>query len=191
MRDGQGGVNSAATTLTLAPSAGPFLVTYPNTAVSVKSESAQTITWAVAGTDVAPVNTANVRISMSIDGGLTYPILLASSVPNNGSRAVIMPQVGTTQARVKVEALNNVFFDVSNSNFTVSLVADLNGDGVLTCADLAIARAALGTSVGQPGFVPAADINGDGTIDSRDVAYVAERMPSRSCPVTPAATAKR
>jgi trimeric autotransporter adhesin len=188
-RDGKGGVNSGTTTLTLEPTAGPFLVTYPNTALSVKSESSQTITWSVANTNVAPVNTANVRISMSIDGGLTYPILLAAAVPNTGSRSVIMPQVATTQARVKVEAVGNVFFDVSNSNFTVTLVADLNGDNTLTCADLAIAQAALGTSVGQPGFVAAADINGDGTVDPRDVAYVAERMPSRSC-AAPVARAK-
>ena len=187
-RDSKGGVNSGTTTLTLEPTAGPFLVTYPNTALSVKSESPQTITWSVANTNVAPVNTANVRISMSLDGGLTYPILLAAAVPNTGSRSVIMPQVATTQARVKVEAVDNVFFDVSNSNFTVTLVADLNGDNTLTCADLAIAQAALGTSVGQPGFVPAADINGNGTVDIRDVAYVAERMPTRSCAPAPVAS---
>ncbi len=180
-RDGKGGVNSATTALTLEPTAGPFLVTYPNTPVTVRSESAQTITWSVANTNAAPVNTANVRISMSADGGLTYPILLAAAVPNTGSRNVIMPRVGTTQGRIKVEAVNNVFFDVSNSNFTVTLVADLNNDGVLSCADLAIVQAALGTSVGQPGFVPAADINNSGTIDPRDVAYVAERLPTRFC----------
>ncbi len=181
VRDGRGGVNSAATSLTLAPTAGPFLVTYPNSAVSVRSESVQDITWAVANTNLAPVNTANVRISMSTNGGLTYPIVLAASVPNTGSRTVVMPRVGTTQARVKVEAIDNVFFDVSNSNFTVIQVADLNGDGALSCADLAIVQGALGTSAGQPGFVAAADINGNGIVDARDVTYVAERLPTRSC----------
>jgi len=121
-RDSRGGVNSADSVMTLDPGAGPFLVSYPNSAVSVESESVQTVTWSVANTNVAPVSAANVRISMSIDGGLTYPIVLAAAVPNSGSRAVIMPQLATALARVKVEAINNVFFDVSNSNFTVTLV---------------------------------------------------------------------
>ena len=72
-------MNSATTKLTLAPGAGPFLVTSPNTAVSVDSGSTQTVTWSVANTNVAPVNTANVHITLSTDGGLTYPILLAAS----------------------------------------------------------------------------------------------------------------
>ena len=181
-RDGRGGVNSSDTVLTLAPGAGPFLVTYPNTAVELKSESLQTITWNVANTDVAPVSAANVRISMSTDGGLTYPILLAASVPNTGSRQVIMPQVGTTQGRIRVEAVGNVFFDVSNANFTLDLVSDINLDGVINCTDWNIVRGALGTSVGQPGFVPRADVNNSGTIDDRDVSYVASRLPTRSCP---------
>lgn len=121
-RDSRGGVNSADSVMTLDPGAGPFLVSYPNSAVSVESESVQTVTWSVANTNVAPVSAANVRISMSTDGGLTYPIVLAAAVPNSGSRAVIMPQLATALARVKVEAINNVFFDVSNSNFTVTLV---------------------------------------------------------------------
>jgi hypothetical protein len=181
-RDGRGGVNSADTVLTLAPGAGPFLVTYPNTSVTLRSESLQTITWNVANTDAAPVSAANVRISMSTDGGLTYPILLAASVPNTGSRQIIMPQVGTTQGRIRVEAVGNVFFDVSNANFTLDLVSDINLDGVINCADWNIVRGALGTSVGQPGFVPRADVNNSGTIDDRDVSYVASRLPTRSCP---------
>jgi hypothetical protein len=80
--------------------------------------------------------------------------------------------------------VDNVFFDVSNANFTVDLVPDINLDGVINCTDWNIVRAALGTSVGQPGFVPRADVNGSGTIDDRDVSYVASRLPTRSCPVS-------
>ena len=49
-RDGRGGVNSADTTLLLATGTGPFLVTSPNTAVTYKGGSSQTVTWNVAGT---------------------------------------------------------------------------------------------------------------------------------------------
>jgi hypothetical protein len=121
---GGGGVNTATTTLTLATGAGPFLVTSPNTAVTYDGSSSQTVTWAVANTDIAPVGTTDVKISLSIDGGFTYPYTLAASTPNNGSALVTIPNVGTTQARVKVEAIGNVFFDVSNANFTIRAIPE-------------------------------------------------------------------
>jgi hypothetical protein len=118
-RDGHGGVGSAATKLVLATGAGPFLVTAPNSALSVAGGAGMTVTWNVANTSAAPVSTANVKISLSTDGGLTYPHVLAASTPNTGSKAVTLPTVSSTAARVKVEAVGNIFFDVSNANFTI------------------------------------------------------------------------
>lgn len=122
-RDGDGGVNSADTTLQLAPGTGPFLVTSPNTAVTYNAGSTQTVTWDTAGTNAAPIGTTDVKISLSTDGGLTYPIVLAASTPNDGSQAVTLPVVGTTTARVKIEAVGNIFFDVSNADFTIRVLA--------------------------------------------------------------------
>jgi len=119
-RDGHGGVGSAATALVLAPGAGPFLVTAPNAAVSVARGSQMNVTWNVANTAAAPVSTANVKISLSTDGGQSFPYVLAANTPNNGSKAVTLPAVSTTAARIKVEAVGNVFFDVSNANFTIN-----------------------------------------------------------------------
>jgi len=119
-RDGHGGVGSAATALVLATGAGPFLVTAPNTAVTVASGSQMNVSWNVANTAAAPVSTANVKISLSTDGGQTFPYVLAASTPNNGSKSVTLPAVSTNAARVKVEAIGNIFFDVSNANFTIN-----------------------------------------------------------------------
>ena len=119
-RDGRGGDNYAETTVLLANNAGPFRVTSPNTAVSLPGSSTQTVTWDVAGTDVAPVNAANVKISLSVDSGHTYPYVLAGSTPNTGSASVVLPMVGTTHARIKIEAVDNVFFDVSNADFAIT-----------------------------------------------------------------------
>lgn len=174
-RDGRGGVNSANTQLILAANAGPFLVTSPNTAVTLDSGK-QTVTWAVANTNVAPVNTANVKISLSTDSGLTFPTVLAASVPNSGSALVTLPAVATSKARVKVEALDNVFFDVSNADFTIKVAGDLNGDNVANCADVAIVRASMGKRTGQPGFDARADVDKNGVVDVRDLAYVTQRL---------------
>ena len=73
----------------------------------------------VANTAAAPIATANVKISLSTDGGSTFPILLAPSAPNTGAASVLVPNVSTTQARVKVEAVGNVYFDISNANFAI------------------------------------------------------------------------
>ena len=59
------------------------------------------------------------RISLSLDGGHTYPYELAASTPNDGSETVLLPNAGTVHARVKVEAVGNVFFDVSNDDFVI------------------------------------------------------------------------
>lgn len=175
-RDGQGGINSATTQLVLAPGAGPFIVTSPNTAVTLDGASTQNVTWNVANTNVAPVSTANVKITLSADGGATWPYLLAANAANSGSQSVLMPNLATTQARVRVEAVGNVFFDVSNTNFTIRLTGDANADGAVNCADIAVVRAAFGKRTGQPGFNPAADFNNDGVIDIRDLSYVSQRL---------------
>ena len=130
-RDNKGGTNSADTTLLLAPTAGPFRVTSPNSSgISWTAGSTRTVTWDVANTDLPPVSTANVKISLSVDGGHTYPLVLAASTPNDGTESVIVPNVATTQARVKIEAVGNIFFDVSNADFTVTLPGVIGLDSV-------------------------------------------------------------
>jgi hypothetical protein len=121
-RDGKGGVNSADTVVTIAAAAGPFRVTSANSAVSYPGTAAQTVTWDVANTDTAlgASNVSNVKISLSTDGGHTYPTVLAASTPNDGSESVTIPNVATTHGRIKVEALGNVFFDVNNADFTIA-----------------------------------------------------------------------
>ncbi|WUR14957.1 M12 family metallo-peptidase [[Empedobacter] haloabium] len=174
VRDGQGGVGSASTRLTLAPDAGPFRVTSHNAAATVNAGSTQTVTWSVANTNAAPVNTQNVRITLSLDGGKTFPHVLAESTPNSGSTAVTLPAVASKTARIKVAAVGNVFFDVSNANFTIRLAGDVNGDGTADCADLTIVRGALGKRSGQPGYDARADVNGDGVVDIRDLSGVSQ-----------------
>jgi len=116
-RAAAGGYGSDDMLITVA-AAGPFVVTSPNTAVTWSGN--QTVTWNVAGTNAAPVNTANVMISLSTDGGNTFGTLLTASTPNDGSEIVSLPNLSTSTARIKVEAVSNIYFDISNTNFTIS-----------------------------------------------------------------------
>ncbi len=115
-----GGVGHDDTTLTLAKSAGPFRVTSQSTATSIDAGTQIPVTWSVANTNVAPVSAANVRITMSTDGGLTFGRLVHPSTPNDGSQVVRLPNANTAQARIKVQAVGNVFFDVSHANFPLA-----------------------------------------------------------------------
>jgi hypothetical protein len=107
--------------ITVTADAGPFLVTQPNTSVSWAAGSNQTVTWSVANTTAAPVNCSAVDILLSVDGGFTYPYTLVTATPNDGSEQVLIPvDAATTNARIMVRANNNVFYDISNANFTIS-----------------------------------------------------------------------
>jgi hypothetical protein len=107
-------------TVTVNSASGPFAVTAPNTAVSWAGNSTQAITWSVASTTAAPVSCANVKITLSTDGGQTFPTVLAESTPNDGTESLTIPNTPTTTARIKVEAVGNIFFDISNTNFTIT-----------------------------------------------------------------------
>ncbi|MBL0145024.1 MAG: propanediol utilization protein [Chitinophagaceae bacterium] len=105
--------------VTVSNTSGPFAVTVPNTAVSWADGSAQTITWSVNNTTAAPVSCANVNILLSTDGGVTFTTILAAATPNDGSETIIIPSSISSTCRVKVESVGNIFFDISNANFSI------------------------------------------------------------------------
>ena len=119
-RVGGSGHNSDDVIVTVNATAGPFSVSAPNTAVSYVGGSSQTVTWVVGGTTANNVNCANVDVLLSTDGGLTFPTTLLAATPNDGTQAVIIPNTPGTTNRIMVKGTNHIFFDVSNTNFTIT-----------------------------------------------------------------------
>jgi hypothetical protein len=135
-RSGGGGINDDDMVVNVVNTGAAFVVTSPNTAVTFPGVSTPTFTWNVAGTTANGINTPNVNILLSTDGGSSFPTVLASGVPNDGSQDVVMPGVNMDSARIKIEGDGNIFFDVSDINFTIGTGATFvcsdfeNFDGV-------------------------------------------------------------
>lgn len=120
--EANGGCNDHADiTVTTSTSAGPFVVTYPNTTgISWPGTSTQTVTWDVANTNLAPISCTNVDVMLSIDGGTTFTVL-ANDVPNDGSQTITVPNTPTTNALIMVMSQAGTFFDVSNRKFAITM----------------------------------------------------------------------
>ncbi len=114
-----GGVNTDDMRISVVDTGSAFSVSAPNTAVTWDGLSQQIVSWNVANTTAGPINAAFVDIFMSSDGGLTYPHLVAQRVANNGQASIFVPNIGTSQARIMVRGNNNIFFDISDVDFTV------------------------------------------------------------------------
>lgn len=117
---GGGGVNTDDMIINVVDTGAAFAVTSPNNPVSWTALSQQKVMWDVAGTTSNGINTSKVSIHLSTDGGLTYPHTLLASTSNDGSATVTLPNLQTTQARIRIQGEDNIFFDISDNNFIVS-----------------------------------------------------------------------
>ncbi|MES2728130.1 MAG: zinc-dependent metalloprotease family protein [Bacteroidota bacterium] len=112
-----GQTNQGNMTVTIG-NVGPFAVTSPNTSSTWYVGESKTVTWDVLSTNTATY-ALNVNILLSTDGGLTYPIILLANTLNDGTQAITVPNNIGTRNRIKVEAVGNIFFDISNADFEI------------------------------------------------------------------------
>lgn len=151
-RDNQlpvGGYSYEEATIGVDPSAGPFLVTYPNNTELFSGNQDITVTWDVANTDNANVNALNVEISLSTDGGENFTTLLAST-PNDGSQVITLPNTPSDSCRIKVQPVGNIFFDISDVDFEIvdAAVSDFKmivQDTSISVYQKDVAKYAIGT----------------------------------------------
>lgn len=114
-------------TVTFDAANGPFAVTSQAAdGVSYTQNSTQTVTWNVAGTTAAPFNSPNVNILLSTDGGLTFPTVLASNTPNDGTQTVTIPDVAAPFCRIMVQSVGNIFYALNTKAFAIGYTVTNN-----------------------------------------------------------------
>ncbi|NLH47116.1 MAG: hypothetical protein GX444_00785 [Myxococcales bacterium] len=125
------------------PNSGPFVsVTAPAVAANYPGGGGTAnITW---NYGVCPVGGSNgvagVDIKASLDGGATYPVLIATDAPDSGSYAWTLPAINESRLRIKVEAKKSDGSisgnDAMDGNFTVympvSIDVTVGTDGKVT-----------------------------------------------------------
>ena len=103
-------------------SVGEFRVNAPAANLDLQPNDKFDIKWTI-GNTLTPqdsIMTGSVNIYLSIDGGMSFPIILATNVPNNGEYQATAPNYFATNARVKVKAVGNIYFDVSKVGFRIN-----------------------------------------------------------------------
>jgi len=132
------------TTVNFVAEAGPFTVTYPSsTGISWNAFTDQTVTWDVANTNLEPIACEFVDVFLSVNGGASYPILVAENVPNNGELEIQVPNYTTTSARIMVMNAAGTFFDISNNSFTINGIVD----GFYLQADESVQNVCVGDDI--------------------------------------------
>ncbi len=118
---GTGGLDWKEVRLSSVESAGPFSVLQPLTGAIWSAGSFQRVEWNPANTTEAPVSCQQVHIILSTNGGQTWTDTLAKNQPNTGNCDVWVPVKTIANARIRVQAANNVFYQVNPGNFSVRL----------------------------------------------------------------------
>lgn len=101
--------------------AGPFLIEYPSRIENLVVGQEIEVIWDVANTNNEKVNCQNVNILLSSDGGFNYDKALALNTENDGTERIIVPNLPGSDIRFKIEAADNIFFDISNLNSVITV----------------------------------------------------------------------
>ncbi len=121
VRDQKGGIADDDVKLTVIKTSSPFKITSHTVTESLSAGASTNVLWDVAGTSSSPISCSQVDISLSIDGGNSFPTTLTSATNNDGSEVVIVPSSTSTNSstRLKVACHDNIFFDISDINLSV------------------------------------------------------------------------
>lgn len=147
---------------------GPFQVTTQNTALlSYNKAEVITVSWDVNNTTALPGST-NVNILLSTDGGVTYPIALATNVPNDGTEDVALPNSAHEQCRVMIEPTANQYFAINGQDFAIGY--DVTTGTVCTTYNFNI-NTTLGANAAAFELFGSQNVSDSGTITDVNVQF--------------------
>ena len=165
----------------------PFRVTHPNALALFGTGCTEEVTWDVGGGAIADF----VDVAISSDGGFTYGPPLAAGVPNDGAQEVVLPCAGNAVGRIRVAAADNIFFDISNTDFIVAsnvpeVVAGAAGGEVDAACQLEVTFEA---TVTDDCAVAAGDVEVEaaivaGSADLSNLTFATQQVDGRTVEVT-------
>ncbi|MEW4562723.1 reprolysin-like metallopeptidase [Bremerella sp. JC770] len=129
-------INSDDMLVTVVDTGSPFQFIDPTPGSTLTGNELFNFTWDVAGTNAGSINAQNVRITMSVDGGLTFTETVVDSTANDGAEELTVPNVPSDQVRFRIEAVGNIFYDITDANLTV--VAGTGGTGGVDVCGIAL-----------------------------------------------------
>lgn len=119
VRDGNGNIADDSVTITVVGNQQGFAVTEP-TSGTLWTLGTHTVRWQTADTENAPISCSFVDILLSLDGGESFPTLVADDVPNDGQHDVTLANLASSaNGKLKVMCSNNVFFAVNAGNLQI------------------------------------------------------------------------
>jgi hypothetical protein len=96
---------------------GPFVITSQNTDnLSWFQGQSNTINWSVNNTNTLP-GSANVNIRLLLMG--SYFPCYWQVTPNDGSEAIVVPNVTAKNCRILIEPVGNIYYVVNSTAFAI------------------------------------------------------------------------
>lgn len=99
---------------------GPFKIT----STKVYNNAPGPLTWDIVGTNAAPFNVTNVKIDYTLDNGVNWTVLSAST-PNDGTEDFSFASLPTNTAlKVRISAIGNVFYAIAPVTVSALVACD-------------------------------------------------------------------
>ncbi len=116
---GKAQTNSDEMIVNVNQAIGPFALTSQSKPdIGLVKGANETITWSVNGSNTL-IGSATVNIKLSTDGGLTFPIILASKTANDGSETIVVPDVLSSDCRILIEPTENIYYAINKESFAI------------------------------------------------------------------------
>ncbi len=156
-RAGAGAADDDEMVITVAGS--PFQTTAPGVGGALECNVPSLVTWDVGGGNVAPT----VNILLSTNGGASFPTTLAAATLNDGAQSVTAPPSLSSNARLRIDSIGNIFFALSPQISVSDTIAP-----TVTCPAPAVAECTGNNGVARTDPQLAAFFAGASAVDACD-----------------------